>query len=275
VANGKQKIERKVGLDITGLLMNLLGPTIFVISFASFMHVFLEMDSIQIFIPPSYLNQPVVILLRIAVQGMAELDWVVNVGQMHLVLLTFILHTKSIFDELAVLKRKVSWKVNEQSRSSKKAQKCRVWGFTAMDDLQLYSLANYCFNVANQNLNFAAIFVLASGCAVAVTVNFMILQMYEEFPLILYVFVCMMGIVVSTVMAYELPKAGETYDASCELLHGWKEKCPSRRSLRYKRVMSFRPIGYTVGGCFTFSKDTVTTGAEQLMDYTINAILTF
>jgi hypothetical protein len=254
--------------------MNLLGPSITVVSFASFMHVFLEMDSIQIFIPTSYLNQPIVILLRIAVQTMAELDWCVTISQMHLILLTFILHTKSIFSELALLKRKVSWKVNEQLES-KKEQKSNVWGFIGMNDLQLYSLANYCFNVANQNLNFAAIFIIASGCAVDVTANYMVLQMYEEFPIYLYVLVCLLGTIVSSVMVYAIPKAGETYESTVELLHGWKEKCPSRRSLRYKRVMSFRPIGYTVGGCFTFSMGTVTTIAEQIMDYTINAILTF
>jgi hypothetical protein len=39
--------------------------------------------------------------------------------------------------------------------------------------------------------------------------------------------------------------------------------------------MSLRPIGYTMGGFFTFKKSTVTTFAEALMDYTINAILSF
>jgi hypothetical protein len=270
---GKTKTKKRIGLDTTGLLMNILGPTITVISMASFMHVFLEMDSIQIFIPPSYLNQPGVILLRIAVQAMAELDWAVTISQMHLIFITLILHTKSIFNELAVLKRKVSWKVNEQLSGSQEEQKCM--GFIGMKDLQLYSLANYCFNVANQNLNFAAIFILASGCALIVTANFMILQMYEEFPIYLYVVACLLGTVGSIVMSYELPRTGDTYDETCELLHGWKGKCRSRRSLRYQRVMSFRPIGYTVGGCFTFSKGTVTTVAEQLMDYTINAILSF
>jgi hypothetical protein len=255
--------------------MNLLGPTILFCSLASFMHVFLEMDSIQIFIPPSYLNHPGVILLRIAVQGMALLDWVVTVAQTHLVLITLILHTKSIFVELAVLKRKVSAKINEQSGSSKKGQKCKSRIFTGMDDMQLYSLANYFFTVVNQNLSFSVVFILGPGLALDVSTNYMVLQMYEGFPIYLYVVACLMGTVGLTIMAYELPKAGETYETSCELLHGWKEKCPSRRTLRNKRVMSFRPIGYTSGGWFTFKRDTVTTVAEQLMDYTINSILTF
>jgi hypothetical protein len=270
---GKTKTKKRVGLDTTGLLMNILGPSIFVIPFASFMHVFLEMDSIQIFIPPNYLNQPVVILLRIAVQAMAELDWAVTISQMHLVFITLILHTKSIFGELAVLKRKVSWKVNEQLSGSKKAQKC-IW-FIGMNDLQLYSLANYCFNVANQNMDFSFAFIVAPGCGLYVTANYMVLQMYEEFPIYLYVVACLLETVISTEMAYALPKAGKTFESTCELLHGWKVNCPSRRSLRYKRVMSFRPIGYTVGGFFTSSMSSVTTVAEQLMDYTINAILSF
>jgi hypothetical protein len=273
-ANGKQKIERKVGLDTTEFLMNFLGPTITVISLASFMHVFLEMDSIQLFIPTSYLNQPVVILLRIAVQYMAELDWCANLSLMHLVFITVILHTKSIFRELALLKaRKVSWNVNEELSGSKKAQKSM--GFVEMNDLQLYSLANYCFNVANKSLDFTFAFILAPGCGMFVTANYMILMMYEEFPFYLYVLVCLLEAVSFTEMAYELPRAGKTYEASCELLHGWKVNCPSRKSLRYKRVMSFRPVGFTAGGFFTFKLGTVTTVAEQVMDFTISAILSF
>jgi hypothetical protein len=251
--------------------MNLLGPTILFCSLASFMHVFLEMDSIQIFIPAKYMNQVGVILLRVAMQGMALLDWVVTIAQTHLVLISLILHTKSIFVELAVFKQKIS----EQSGSSKKGQKCKASIFTGLDDMQLYSLAHYFFRVVNQNLSFSLVFILGPGLALDVSTNYMILQMYEGFPIYLYVVACLMGTVGLTIMAYELPKTGESYEASCELLHGWKGKCRSRRTLRYKRVMSFRPIGYTSGGWFTFKRDTVTTVAEQLMDYTINSILSF
>jgi hypothetical protein len=252
--------------------MNLLGPCVLFMSVASCMHVFLEMDSIQIFIPPSYLYQPGVILLRIAVQGMALLDWVVTVAQTHLVLISLILHTKSIFLELAVLKGKGSAKINEQS-GSKMGQKCKAGIFTGMEDMQLYSLANYFFTVVNQDLSFSLVFILGPGAALDVAINYMVLQMYEEFPMYLYVVACLMGIVATTVLAYELPRAGQSYEASVELLHGWRGKCRSRRNLRCKRVMSFRPIGYTSGGWFTFKRDTVTTVAEQLMDYTINSIL--
>jgi hypothetical protein len=236
------------------------------------MHVFLEMDSIQIFIPPSYLYHPGVILLRIAVQGMASLDLVNTFAQTHLVFISLILHTKSIFVELAIFKGKASAKINEQS-GSKKGQKCKGGIFTGMDDIQLYSLANYFFTVVNQELSFNLVFILGPGLALDVSTIYMVLQMYEEFPIYLYVVACLMGTVGLTILAYEIPKTGESYEASCELLQGWKGKCRSRRSLRYKRVMSFRPIGYTAGGCFTFKRETVTTVAEQLMDYTINSIL--
>jgi hypothetical protein len=46
-------------------------------------------------------------------------------------------------------------------------------------------------------------------------------------------------------------------------------------SLSYERVVSLRPIGNTMGGFFTFKKGTVTTIAEALMVYSINAILSF
>jgi hypothetical protein len=255
--------------------MNLLGPSILLIAGSSFALVFLDMDAIHVFIPPSYLHHPGVILLRIILQALGEFDWVVTAGQMHLVLITLMLHTKSIFGELAVLdKRRTLFQSKNATKRNNRSEN-REGIYRELGDLQLYSLANYFFTVVNQDMSFTVVFILLPGFAIDVAANYMILKMYEEFPIYLYVFACLMAIVVPTLIALELPKAGENYDAACELLHGWKEKCRSRNSLRYKRVVSFRPIGYTMGGFFTFKKETVTTFAEALMDYTINSILSF
>jgi hypothetical protein len=256
--------------------MNFLGPSILLISLSSFAIVFLDMDSIHVFIPTSYLNQPGVILLRIVLQAIGELDWVVTIGQIHLVHITAILHTKSIFEQLSVLnnKRNLPLKAIKQNNTSEVAVgRQSVYNNTTLSDLQLYSLANYFFTVVNADIGFTVVFILLPGFAVDVAANYMILTMYEEFPIYLYVFACLLGVVVPTVIALELPKAGKSYDAACELLHGWKAKCRSRRSLRYKRVMSFRPVGWTMGGFFTFKNGTVTIFFGALMDFTINSIL--
>jgi hypothetical protein len=261
-------------VDFTGLLMTLLGPTILLISFSSFVFVFLDMDSIHVFIPTRYLNQPGVILLRIILQAMAELDWVATIGQIHLVLITLMLHAKSIFGEFGVLsKRRQLFQKKTTNRNNRSENREGI--YRELGDVQLYSLANYFFAVVNQDMSFTLVFVVVPGVAIDVAANYMILQMYEEFPIYLYSFSCLLAIVVTTIIALELPKAGECYDGACELLHGWKAKCRSRKSLRYKRVMSLRPVGWTMGGFFTFKNCTVTTIAEALMDYTINSILSF
>jgi hypothetical protein len=247
--------------------MNSIGPTILLIAASSFVFVILDMDAIHVFIPPNYLNQPGVLLLRMFLQSMAEFEWATTLAQTHLVVITLILHTKSLFTQLALLKGRIV--------QLKPSQKVDGDVLTGLNDLQLYSLTNYFFTVLNQYMGFTIVFVLLPGFGLEVVANYMILQMYEQFPLYLYVFSWLLGIVVPTIIVMELPTAGENYDASVELLHGWKGKCRSRRSLRYKRVVRFRPIGYTMGGFFTFKKSTVTTFAEALMDYTINAILSF
>jgi hypothetical protein len=246
--------------------MSFLGPAILLISLSSFAIVFLDMDSIHVFIPTSYLNHPGVILLRIVLQTIGELDWVVTIGQIHLVHITAILHTKSIFEQLSVLN-------NKRSLPLKAIKQNNNYNNTTLSDLQLYSLANYFFTVVNADIGFTVVFILLPGFAVDVAANYMILKMFEEFPIYLYVFACLLGVVVPTVIALELPKAGKSYDAACKLLHGWKAKCRSRRSLRYKRVMSFRPVGWTMGGFFTFKNGTVTIFFGALMDFTINSIL--
>jgi hypothetical protein len=249
--------------------MTFLGPSVLLISLSSIVIVFLDMDSIHVLIPSQYSNQLGTIMIRIFVQAMAEVEWVVTSGQMHLVLISLIIHTKSLFDELALPKRNALWNVSGR----KALEKARKEVFHGMNELKLYSLANYFFTVVNQDISFAAVFIMVSGFGLEVAANYMILQMYDQFPLYMYIFICLIGVVFPTIISYELPKAGESYDASVQLLHGWKGKCRSRNSLRYKRVMSFRPIGYTMGGFFKFKTGTVTTFAEVLMDYTINAIL--
>jgi hypothetical protein len=249
--------------------MTFLGPSVLLISLSSFVIVFLDMDSIHVLIPLQYSNQHGVIIIRIFLLTIAELEWVVTAGQMHLVLISLIIHTKSLFEELAVLERNILWNVSGR----KALDKARKEAFHGMNELKLYSLANYFFTVVNQDISFAVVFIIVSGFGLEVAANYMILQMYDQFPLYLYIFICLIGVVFPTIISYELPKAGESYDAASELLSGWKGKCRSRKSLRYMRLVSFRPIGYTMGGFFTFKRSTVSTFVEALMDCTINSIL--
>jgi hypothetical protein len=257
--------------------MNIIGQGVLVLSLASFALVLLDMDSIRVFIPTAYLNQPVVVLFRMILQFMAQFEWVVTGGQMHLVLITLILHTKSIFRELSTIRMNQlpQKKTTKRRNGSETLRERQMMVYSKLNDQQLYSLANYFFTVVNQDMDFTLVFILVPGFALDVTSNYVVLQMYEELPLYLYIFVCLLVVLVPTIIALELPKTGESYHAACNLLRGWKGKCPSRRTLRYKRVVSFRPIGYTMGGFFTFKPGTVTTFVQALMVYTINSILTF
>jgi hypothetical protein len=258
--------------------MNIIGQGVLLLSLASFALVLFDLDSIHVFIPTAYLNQPPVLLFRILLQFMAQLEWVVTGGQMHLVLITLILHTKSIFRELSTIRRKNQLpqkNTTKRRTTSETLRRRHMMSYSKLDDQQLYSLANYFFTVVNQDMDFTVVFILVPGFALDVTSNYMALQMYEELPLYLYIFVCLLVVLVPTIMAMELPKAGESYQAAYNLLSGWKGECRSRRTLRYKRTASFRPIGYTMGGFFTFKLGTVTTFVEALMDYTINSILSF
>jgi hypothetical protein len=256
--------------------MNIIGQGLLLLSLASFALVLLDLDAIHIFIPTDYLNQPAVVFFRMLLQFMAQLEWVATGGQMHLVLITLILHTKSIFRELSTIrKNQLPQNTTKRRNGSETLRGTHMMAYSKLDDLQLYSLANQFLTVVNQDMDFTVLFILVPGFALAVTANYMVLQMYEELPLYLYIFVCLLGVSNPTIIALELPKAGESYEAAYNLLNGWKAKCRSRRNLRYKRVLSFRPIGYTMGGFFTFKLGTVTTFAEALMAYTINSILSF
>jgi hypothetical protein len=188
--NGKTKI-RKRKLDFTGLLMNFLGLSILLLSLSSFVIVFLDMDAIHVFIPTSYLNQPGVILLRIVLQTIGELDWVATIGQIHLVHITAILHIKSIFGELAVLEKRQVFSKNTTKRNNGSEKPNGV--YSKFGDLQLYSLANYFFTIVNKDIGFTVVFILVPGFAVDVAANYMILKMFDEFPIYFYAFACLLA----------------------------------------------------------------------------------
>jgi Zn-dependent M28 family amino/carboxypeptidase len=109
---------------------------------------------------------------------LAHFDLVSTIGQIHLVLITLIIRTKSLFQQLAVLKKiQISQNTTTKQNGSEKPHRHQNV-YSKFDDLQLYALANYFFTVVNQDMGFTVAFILIPGFALDVTANYMVLQMY-------------------------------------------------------------------------------------------------
>jgi hypothetical protein len=110
---------------------------------------------------------------------LAHFDLVSTGAQIHLVLITLIIHTKSLFKQLANLKKKqISQNTTTTKPNGSEKPHRRRNFYSKFDDLQLYTLANYFFTVVNQVMGFTVAFILMPGFALDVTANYMVLQMY-------------------------------------------------------------------------------------------------
>jgi hypothetical protein len=305
-------------LDIEGLLMSLMGPSILFISFVSIIFVFLDYDpSLQLF-PSSIAHHPGIIILRLIMNFWMLLDSMTNLGVAHLTITTLILHTKSIFRHLPTyrkptniererpwLERIVDMAQNAsaakaahgdlstvdrsvetkgagvdtdgvsrfQSAETEDAEDSTLRVFKRCNGIQLFVLTSYFFTVMNKNLDIVLLFTLFPGFILDVALNFAVLALYGRIPLVLYIYACLVAVIVPTIIVSELPQAGKSYESSVDVLHHWKAGMVSRKTLKFKRVRAYRAVGYTMGGFFTFKQGTTSTFAQAVMDYTINSVL--
>jgi hypothetical protein len=282
VNQGKTALGSKSKIDVTGILMNVLGPSMLLIPFMAFILVYLEYDIGYQLFPLPYSNYPVVLVFRCILKFWALLESVVCIGCSHILLITLIFHTKSIFKNLNGYKKPpfIAFLVIDAAALNKQSTNKRQASLSTpttvlgrLDGIQIFSLTRYFFSVVNQHFDTMVLFTLFPGSLIDVTLSFAVLTLHGKIHLMMYAYFCLADVIVKTIIMAELPQAGKSYVASEETLKRWKVTCRSRKALRYKKVAAWKGVGYTMGGFFTFRRGTTTTFMEALMGYTINSIL--
>jgi len=273
-------VENKPRIDIMGLVMNFIGPALLVIPSISFLLVFIDIDCAYHVIPLHLGRSILGLTLRSFVTLLTLTEMATTIGVVHLILMTLIMHTKSIYTHLELYKSS-KWKQNVPNVAMKKLRQVAKninkdpSVFDGYSDITIFKLSAYFFTVARKNLDFSVVFILFPGFALEVFFNFTILTCFDKLPFLIYIFVILICIIIPVIIVTELPQAGKGYEASESLIHFWKSGCYNRRSDRFKNINSCKPVGYSLGGMFIFRVSTTTTFFEALMDYTINAILSF
>jgi len=93
--------------------------------------------------------------------------------------------------------------------------------------------------------------------------------------MLLYMYSVLLAVIIPTIMGALFPLGAECYESTLQLLHKWKSMRQKRSTVGSKALRALKPIGFNVGGFFTFKKETTAGVFEQIMDYTVNAILSF
>jgi hypothetical protein len=279
----KTALGSKSKLDVTGILMTVLGPSMLLIPFMAFILVYLEYDIGYQLFPLSYSNYPVVLAFRCILKFWALLESIICIACSHILLITLIFHTKSIFENLNVYKKPPfmgfpvvdAAALNKQTTNKRQASLSTPTAVVLgkLEEIQIFSLTRYFFSVVNQHFDTMVLFTLFPGSLIDVTLSFAVLTLHGKIPLMMYAYFCFTDVIVKTIIMAELPQAGKSYVASEETLKRWKVTCRSRKALPYKKVAAWKGVGYTMGGFFTFRRGTTATFMEAVMGYTINSIL--
>jgi len=117
--------------------------------------------------------------------------------------------------------------------------------------------------------------VLSSGVAFGVLGNYSVIKLYGKMPILIYMYSVLLAVMVPLIMGALMPLAALVYESAEVLLHSWKSVVQKRKSARSKTLRALKPIGFNIGGFFTFKRGSIGSVFEQLMDYTVNARLCF
>jgi uncharacterized membrane protein len=282
--------SNKLRFTFTEVFMNVLGPSLFVLIGSSVVLVYLELDplAVLLFDTERLLDHPAILFLRYLIQFRAHVQCLTTLGQVHLILIPMVLHSKSIFDHLEYFVPSVpvpvpaipetcsrrEGRLSKAKNDLKAAPHKRMFG--QYSRLTLYSLSSYFNTVVGQHVSWTVAFIILPGFVLDVAANYIVLKMYGEVSIYVFLIGLLISVTVGIIIAYELPQSGKMHSSSCKLLRTWKSRClRGRRAYRIRKIRSFRRTGFNMLGLFVFKEGTVTTYVRALTEYTINSILSF
>jgi uncharacterized membrane protein len=287
---GVGKSSKLLRFTFTEVFMNVLGPSLFVLIGSSVVLVYLDLDPLAVLLTDTegLLDHPAILLIRHLIQFRAHVQCLTTLGQVHLISIPMVLHSKSIFDHLeyfvpsvpvpvpAIPETCSRKKIPSKEKNDLKAAPNHQRMFGQYSLLTLYSLSSYFNTVVGQHVSWTVAFVVVPGFILDVAANYVVLKMYDEVSIYVFLIGLLISVTVGIIMAYELPQSGKMHSSSCKLLRTWKSRClRGRRAYRIRKIRSFRPTGFSMLGLFVFKEGTVTTYGMALTEYTINSILSF
>jgi hypothetical protein len=258
--NKRPYVQKREKVDKLGIFFNLISVIPFLFPVACILVVFLDYDPMYQLFSSDFAHHPCIILLRCIFFAWTSCEASFTVVAAHMVLMALVVHTQSLFQQMKSFKRGI-----------RKPKTDAV--FRNRDDIQLYTLACYFLRVANENVDIVLIFTLFPMALMDVTANYAVLKLYAKMPIFIYLLAVLLAFNLPAVFSVEITQAGKTYEKTLECVWGWKGAARSRNSLRFKRALACKPVGYTMGGMFILTNQTITTFGKALLEYTINATL--
>jgi hypothetical protein len=247
-------------VDTLGILFNIVSVIICSFPVSCVLAVFLDYDPMYPILPSSAAHRVWVITLRCILLVWTSCEVCYTAGAAHLILITLAFHTNSLFDKIHSFR-------NQMFLSNHKIM------FRNRDDIHLYKLSSYFLVAAKEYFDVLLVFTIFPVAFLDITVNYALLKFYREVPFILYFVACLVAVFGPLMIMLELSQAGKSYHAAKRCVWQLKETARFRKSLRYKRALACRPLGYTMGGMFTLTSITVTNFGKALLECTINAVL--
>jgi len=276
--------------------MNAIGPGLLFLPVGQVLLVLLDIDGGYHVLPEPFNSSYFGLIVRYILIGWTMWEAQTTLGTIHLLLMTLLMHTNSIFNHLKTYQPRkrhrtaniiqsfvIKTKGNALVKGDKDPPQSRnVYGkskiisvFDGYNSLQLYQIATYCFTAVRAHLDTSLFFVLFPGFFLDVVLNYVVITCFDELPLSIYCFAALAAILVRTIIVTELPRGARNYETCVTLLNYWKSNCPRRKDYMYKKINSCRPLGYSTGGLFVFKNKTTTTFYEALINNILTAVITF
>jgi len=116
---------------------------------------------------------------------------------------------------------------------------------------------------------------ISSGVALGALGNYFVINLNGKMPVLIYMYSVLCAIIAPLVMGALFPLGEQIFESSVIRLHRWKSVALKRKIFQSKAFLAIKPMGSSIGSFLVFKKGCTGGVFEQLMNYTINAILSF
>jgi hypothetical protein len=253
--------KKKKRIDFVGIIFNCIIFYLTTLPLFTFFFTYLNLDSIYFIIPAAYRNNPYVTLLRYPFNMLTVVDHVYNLISFQVVLMTLVLHTKSILSKLLF---RTKHSLNSATDYTK--------DFT---HIRSFVMLNLAYKLVSRTVKLMIMCTLLPLALVIITCTYVLIRLPGKLNWGMYFLYFAVDSVYACLLFVQLPQMADCYQLSQDFIFTLKGNCVSRKTRRYKAVRNCKAFGFRMGDIYVINNGSNNTYFESVVYYTINALITF
>jgi hypothetical protein len=233
-----------------GIIFNCITFYLITLPLSTLVGNYLNVDPIYFIIPAAYRTNLYVTLMRYPFNMFTVIDLAYNVISFHVVLMTLVLHTKSILTK---------------SATNCHLKDCR--------DIRSFVMLNLAYKLVSPTVQMMIICTILPLAFVIITSSYVMIRLRGKLHMGLYFMYFVIDALFASLLGVQQPQMADCYQCSKDFIAVLKGNCISRKTWRSNRVRTCKPFGFRMGDMYIIYNGSNNTYFESVVYYTINALI--